>query len=177
MPPVSNAQFRLYLKASTNMKLTSEAAVNRVLYEGITNWVSLADFDESSMKAMAKNCKETIAAVTADLAAGIPTDEPQVPGTIISTQSIVRLVVACNAVKYYISIGRVPDLAHMGYTNTLSTFKIEYEAYEKLQKQKAPEVPDVKDSDNDKKIIKWVPIFMDCMSRTYGIKGPLSYVL
>ena len=177
MPPVSNAQFRLYLKASTNMKLTSEAAVNRVLYEGITNWVSLADFDESSMKAMAKNCKETIAAVTADIAAGIPTDEPQVPGTIVSTQSIVRLVVACNAVKYYISIGRVPDLAHMGYTNTLSSFKIEYEAYEKLQKQTAPEVPDVKDSDNDKKIIKWVPILLDCMSRTFGIKGPLSYVL
>jgi len=61
------------------MKLTSDAAVNRVLYEGITNWASLADFDESSMKAMAKNCKETIAAVTADVAAGITAD-PQVPG-------------------------------------------------------------------------------------------------
>jgi len=106
------------------MKLTLDAAVNRVLYEGITNWASLADFDENSMKVMAKNCKEIIAAVTADVAAGIATDEPQVPGTIVSTQSIVRLVVACNAVKYYISIGRVPDLAHMGYTNTLSELRL-----------------------------------------------------
>lgn len=65
----------------------------------------------------------------------------------------------------------------MGYINSLSAFKIEYEAYEKLQKEKAPAVPDVKDSDSVKKIIKWVPILMEYMSRTYGIKGPLAYVL
>lgn len=82
-----------------NIKLNSDADVTQTLYEGITNWISLADFDESNMKAMAKNCKETIPAVTADVAAGILVDEPAVPGTIVSTQSVVRLVVACNAVK------------------------------------------------------------------------------
>jgi len=129
MPPVSNQQFRLYLKQSSNIKLSSDVTVLRILYEGITNWDSLADFDESSMKAMAKNCKEMIPAITADIAAGIPADEPAIPGTVVSsTQSIVHLVIAYNSVKYYISVGIVVDLTCIGYTNNLSAFKIEYEA-------------------------------------------------
>ena len=54
--------------------------------------------------------------------------------------------------------------------------KIEYEAYEKLQKESSPDVPEVKDSDNKWKVITWAPIFIDCMSRTYGIKSPLVYM-
>ena len=33
------------------------------------------------------------------------------------------------------------------------------------------------DKDQDKKIIKWVPIFQDCASRTYGSRGPIDYIL
>ena len=176
MPPVTTAQFRLYLKSTPNMKLNTDAAVTRILYEGLTSFASLADFDASSIKALAKNCKETIPAVTADADAGIAVDEPQVLGTVVSTQSMVRLTIACNAVKYYIAVGRTPTPAILHYTNVLSTFKIEYEAYERLQKETSPDVPEVKDSDNERKVIKWAPIFMDCMSRTYGIKGPLAYV-
>lgn len=177
MPPVTTAQFRLYLKGTTNIKLSTDAAVNRILYEGITSFASLADFDADSIKTMARNCRETIPAMDADVDAGIAADEPEVRGTAISTQSMVRLTVASNAAKYYLSIGRTPNLALLHYTNVLATFKIEFEAYEKLQKEDAPEVPPVKDTDNERKVIKWAPIFMDCMSRTFGIKGPLSYVL
>jgi hypothetical protein len=177
MPPVATAQFRLYLKSATNIKLNTDAAVTRILYEGVTSFASLADFDADSIKTMARNCRETIPAATADPDAGIAEDEPEVRGTSISTQSMVRLTVACNATKYYLSIGRVPTLALLHYNNVLSSFKIEYEAYEKLQKEDAPDVPSVKDTDNERKVIKWAPIFMDAMSRTYGIKGPLSYVL
>ena len=65
----------------------------------------------------------------------------------------------------------------MKYNNVLKDFKIEFEALEKLKGQCIPEVPYVNDSDNDKLIIKWSPIFMDSMSRTFGIKCPLAYVL
>ena len=177
MPPVATAQFRLYLKGTTNMKMNTDAAVTRILYEGVTSFESLGDFDATSIKALAKNCRETIPAVALDRDAGILVDEPQVNGTVVSTQSMVRLTVACNATKYYLSVGRTPSLANLHYTNVLATFKVEYEAYEKLQKESAPDVPEIKDSDNERKVIKWAPIFMDCMSRTYGIKGPLAYVL
>jgi hypothetical protein len=151
--------------------------VTRILYEGITSFASLGDFDADSIKTMARNCRETIPAVTADVAAGIAENEPEVPGTTISTQSLVRLTVACNATKYYMSVGRTPTNATLHYNNVLSAFKVEFEAYEKLQKEDSPDVPSIKDTDNERKVIKWAPIFIDCMSRTYGIKGPLAYVL
>jgi hypothetical protein len=177
MPPATTPQFRLYLKSATNIKLNTDAAVTRILYEGITSFASLGDFDAESIKTMARNCRETIPAVAADQDAGILNDEPEVIGTTISTQSMIRLTVACNATKYYLSVGRVPTLAMLHYTNVLSAFKLEFEAYEMLKKEDAPDVPSIKDTDNERKVIKWIPIFRDCMSRTYGIKGPLAYVI
>ena len=149
MPPTATNAFRLFLKSNTNMKLQSDVAVNRILYEGVTNFNSLGDFDDASIKALAKNCRETIPAIAEDVAAGVQA-EAQVPGTVISTQSIVRLSVASKAVKYYIAVGRTPTAAMLHYDNILSAFKIEYEAYEKLQKEDTPTVPKVSDSDNDR---------------------------
>jgi hypothetical protein len=177
MPPATTPQFRLYLKSATNIKLNTNAAVTRILYEGITSFASLGDFDAESIKTLARNCRETIPAVQADPDAGIDADEPEVIGTTISTQSMIRLTVACNATKYYLSVGRVPVLAMLNYSNVLAAFKLEYEAYEMLKKEDAPEVPSIKDTDNERKVIKWIPIFRDCMSRTYGIKGPLAYII
>ena len=65
----------------------------------------------------------------------------------------------------------------MHYNNILSTFKIEWEAYSELRNADAPKVPKINDRDAKRKVIKWVPIFLDCMSRTFGAKGPLRYVL
>jgi hypothetical protein len=59
------------------MKLNTNASVNRILYEGITSFISLGDFDADSMKMMARNCRETIPAIAADDEAGI-LEEPAV---------------------------------------------------------------------------------------------------
>ena len=45
----------------------------------------------------------------------------------------------------------------------LSKFQVDFDHYEKLKKQDAPKVPVVKDSDADKKIINWAPVFVDCI--------------
>lgn len=176
MPPTTTNAFRLYLKSNPNMRLSSDVSVQRVLYEGITEYASLADFDKASLKELSRNCRASIPAVAEDVQAGIAA-EPEVPGTVISTQSLVRLQVASDAAKYYISIGRPLTADGMHYSNVLKDFKLEHDAYERLKEQDAPDIPDVKDSDKDKKIIKWAPIFLDCMSRTFGVKGPLAYVL
>ena len=65
----------------------------------------------------------------------------------------------------------------MSYTNVLSKFQVDFEHYERLKKQDDPKVPVVKETDTNKKIINWAPVFEDCMSRTFGLQGPLSYVL
>ena len=81
------------------------------------------------------------------------------------------------SVKYYTAVGRTPDESSMNYTDVLSKFQIDHEHYEKLKKQDAPKVPAVKGSDTEKKVIKWDPVFEDCMSLTIGLQGPTAYVL
>ena len=91
------------------MKLNSKLAVSRVLSEGVTDFDSLSDIDKESLKSLAKNCIQDIPKVTADQGAGIEA-EPAVKGTCISTVSTIRLLTACNAVKYYNLVCRTPNL-------------------------------------------------------------------
>ena len=176
MPPAVTASFRTWLKSSNNMKLNSDAAVTRITYEGITNYDSLQDFDKSSIESLPKTCINTIPAIPEDLAAGIAA-EPEVVGANISTISVRRLIVASNAANYYKSIGRTMASANMHYGNILSNFKVEWESYQDLKTKDEPTPPTINDRDNDRKIIKWAPIFHDCLGKMYGAHGPLAYIL
>ena len=176
MPPAVTNSFKAWLKASTNMKLSSDSAVTRITYEGITTFQSLEDFDKKAIQSLTSICKEKIPAITADAAAGIAA-EVEIPGANISSISVQRLIVAADAAKYYNSIGRVMSTGNMHYGNILASFKIEWEAYVALKNEDAPKPPTIRDQDNDRKVIKWAPIFQDCLARTYGSRGPLIYVL
>ena len=176
MPPTVTNAFRTWLKGNVNIKLSSDAAVTRVTYEGITNFESLTDFDKTSIEYLPRTCKERILAITPDIAAGIAA-EAEVPGANVGTISVRRLITAMKAARYYQSINRAMNSSNMHYTNVLSGFKVEEDAYADLLKKTEPEVPLINDKDNDRRVIKWAPNFLDCLSRTYGSKGPLVYVL
>ena len=176
MPPATTNAFKSWLKANPNMKLSSDAAVTRITYEGITSFTALLDFDKKSIERLPATCKESIPAIAEDRAAGIVA-EPAVPGANISSIAVRRLIIAVAAAKYYTSIGREMDASNMHYTNVLSKFKIEWESYEELKDNDEPETPLINDKDADKKVIKWAPIFIDSLARSYGARGPLSYVL
>jgi len=68
---IVTAAFRSWLKFSTNMKLSSDASVNRVIHEGISDFTSLIDFDKDTILYLFKVCKESIAAIPADPADNI----------------------------------------------------------------------------------------------------------
>jgi hypothetical protein len=170
------ANFKNWLKSSPNMKLSSEAAVNRVIKEGITTFEDLTDFDKKSLERLPATCKDTVPRIVADRENGIIA-EAEVPGANISSISVQRLIVAMHAAEYYTSITRTMVPANMHYTSVLKGFKVEWDSYQDLKSQDDPSVPLVNDKDNDRKIIRWVPIFIDCLTRTYGVRGPLAYVL
>ena len=170
------AAFKNWLKSSTNIKLSSDAAVTRVTHEGITNFESLLDFDKKSLQLLPSICKETVLAIQADPANNVSA-EPQVAGANISAISVQRLIIASYAVSYYHSISRAMTPANMHYTNVLMAFKVEWEAYQVVLDKDEPKVPKISDRDGDRKIIRWAPIFVNTLFRTYGSKGPLSYVL
>ena len=145
-------------------------------YEGITNYDSLTDFDKTSIGYLPRTCKEIISAMVEDLDAGISA-ETEVYGENIGSISIRHMIVAVNTTKDYTSIGRTMNSTNMHYTNELSKFKIEAETYVDLKEKDDPEVPMISDRDNNHKVIKWGPIFRNCLCRTYGTTGKLLYVL
>jgi uncharacterized protein YjaG (DUF416 family) len=175
MVVVTNA-FKSWLKSSTNMKLSSDASVLRLTHEGITNYDTLIDFDTKSIERLPTTCKETITAIVADEDAGV-TAEPAIAGANLSSISVRHLIVAVKASKYYTSIGRTMTAENMHYIRVLKQFKVEWDTYQNLRDQDEPDVPLISDKDGDRKVIKWVPIFLDTLTRTYGIHGPLVYVL
>ena len=172
----TSPQFRAWLKQATNMKLSSDASVARITHEGITDLESLRDFDKATITSLQRACSHAIAAIPVDLANGIQA-EAAVAASNVSTISIHRLIVASNAAKYYHSIGRTLSFPNMHYASVLSDFQDDFAAYEVLKKQDTPEVPKISDKDKDKKVINWMPRFEDAMSRTFGAKGPLMYVI
>ena len=174
--PITNAAFRNWLKGGNNMKLSTDSAVLRITHEGITDFRAFLDFDKESIEALPKACAKDIEAITADAPNNV-TAEAAVNAANISSIAVRRLLVAMHAAKFYESIGRVQDEINMHYTNVLKGFKEDFDAYVTLKKQDDPDVPLVNDKDKEKKVIKWVPIFEDTLSRTFGSKGPLIYVL
>ena len=79
----TSATFRSWLKASTNMKLSSDASVLRVTHEGITSYNTLVDFEKAVIKNLPRVCKVSIDAIPADIANTIQA-EAAVPGANVS---------------------------------------------------------------------------------------------
>jgi len=104
------------------MKISSDASVNRMIHEGITDFTSLIDFDKDTNVYLPKVCKESIAAIPADPANKI-TATAEIPGANVSSITVQRLLVACRATKYYDSINRGMTTGTMHSTNILSNFK------------------------------------------------------
>ena len=100
MPVVTTPEFREFLQSPDYIKLTTVAAVNRVLAEGLTDFASLEAFDKDHIKSLCKNVQNEIPKIVADANAGIVA-EPAIKGTNINMVSQIRLLPACNAVKYY----------------------------------------------------------------------------
>ena len=93
--------FKTWLKANTGMKLTTDSAVNRIIKEGLTGFDTLTDFDKKSIQNLPSICKETVAAIPEDVAAG-QAAEAAVPGANISTISTRRLIVATQQLVLYV---------------------------------------------------------------------------
>ena len=87
MPPAVTTSFKSWLKGNVNMKLSYDAVVNCLTYEGLITVDSLTDFDKTSIKYLLRTFKTTIPALTEDLPAG-STTEAEVLGANMGTISV-----------------------------------------------------------------------------------------
>jgi hypothetical protein len=152
MPETTQA-FKGWLKSSTNIKLSSDASVFRFTHEGITNFVSLSDFDKKSIENLPSVCKNSIPAIEADPTNSIA-PEASVVGANVSSISVSRLITATNAAKYYGSIAWTMNTQNMAYSSVLVTFKIEYEAYLSIKDDDDAKVPKINDKYHDRNVVR-----------------------
>mmetsp|Transcript_29643 Transcript_29643/g.45321 ORF Transcript_29643/g.45321 Transcript_29643/m.45321 type:complete len:161 (-) Transcript_29643:1644-2126(-) len=155
------AEFKAWLKASTNMKLSSNGAVLRLTKEGITNFESLTDFDKESIESLLRTYKETTRAITADAPNGIAA-ESSIPGAKpkFNLRSPSHHCYECCRVVYLYRKDNVSQIDGV----ILKPFKVEWDTYQDLHEQDEPDVPLINDKDIDRKVIKWAPIFFDCLT-------------
>ena len=140
----------------------SNTAVVCITYEGVTNFSSLTNFDKKIIEYLPTTHKQKIRAITNDPAAGI-TALLGIPVANTSLIVIFRLMMEVQAVKYYNSTIRTMNAINMHYKNVSSKFNIQWDTYDELKKEDDTYVPVINDNDNDRKLIKWLSIFNDCI--------------
>ena len=91
--------------------------------------------------------------------------------------SVSSLVVAVNAATHCGSIPRFTNSNNMNHLIVLATFKVEHEVFISMKDEDDSNVPNINDRHNDRKIIRWVPIFKDCLAISHSSVVPLNYVL
>lgn len=166
-----------WLKQGTNIGLATDEAIERIRYEGLTDYDSLVDYDRKSILALQTACQQTIPAIPGATAADPPV-RPQIPGVHVPMRSLLRLITAVHAAKYYRSIDRPLNGQGLHYNNVLATYEIERLAYESMKDEGSDmKVPLVQDKDGDRKIINWIPSFHDYCTTLFGAYGPLTYVI
>ena len=117
-----------------------------------------------------------IPVITDDLVDGISAEQ-EIAGANTSFISIRRLIITSYAAKYYLAVGRTMPNVNMHSANVLKDFKVDWEAYMTLKDNDAHQAASISDKDNDRKVIKRAPILKDCISHTFGHRGPLIYGL
>ena len=104
MPPTIIGNFKSCLKFNLNIELSSDAAVTRITYEGITNYDSFVEFDKKSIASLPSTCNEKIPAIIEDIVNGV-TIGVEISGENMFLISVPRLIVVSNTAKYFTSIG------------------------------------------------------------------------
>ena len=74
MPHVTNAQFRGWIKAAIDMKLSSDASVLLITYKELTNFDSFMDSDHERIESLGKLCINTIVDIIDDPLNGIQSE-------------------------------------------------------------------------------------------------------
>ena len=152
---------------------TPHDTVVQLQNEGIDTVDDLVDFDKTTIEQVAANLRRPAGRIpdpTPGAAAGAAI---RTPPFVFGAKSQKRLIVACELLRYYETVGRVVTAGNLQWTPTMKNFEVQWKALEK-KKDDDPEVPKITKA---LPIIKWSEAFQDYLSRKIGVRGiPHAYV-
>jgi hypothetical protein len=153
--------------------------VVQLAQEGIDTVDDLLDFDKDSLKQVADNLRRPGGRIP-DPLAGQPNGPPvgatlPTPPFVFGAKSQKRLLVACDLVRFYVTVGRPLTAGNLQWNPVMRNFGEQWKALKDKKEENDPDVPKIT---KELPIIKWSESFQDHLYRIPGVRYiPLVYVI
>ena len=180
--PITANQLTLFFEADAQMALPHSTRL-QLAQEGITTVRDLVDFDKDTIEQVSNNLRRPTGRITDPNYVApnpLPVPPPQAPTIpqppfVFGAKSQKRLLVACDLIRFYETIGRPLTAPNVMWDPTMRNFGEQWKA---LKGRKAEELPDTPQISKALPIIKWVETFKDHLQRCIGVRMiPLVYVV
>jgi hypothetical protein len=145
------AQTTLFFEGAAQMAIPN-ATVLELFNEGINTVDDLSEFDKDTIVQIAYNLRRP--------PAGAP--------FVLGAKSQKRLIVACELVIYYETVGRALTAPNLQWNTVMKNFEIQWTALMDKKSKDEPEKPKISKSLN---IMKWSEAFRDILHRCIGVRN------
>jgi hypothetical protein len=137
------------------------ATVVHLVTEGIDTVDDLSEFHKKDIENIAANLRRPVVQGAAPLTLG--------------AKSVKRLIVACDLVRYYDTIGRTMTPGNLQWNTVMKNFELQWKALEDKKDGDEPDTPKISKGLN---IMRWSEAFNDTLNRYIGVRMiPLAYVV
>lgn len=142
--------------------------------EGIETVDDLVDFDKVTLKQVAENLRRPGGRVPDTDPGAAPGATIPTPAFVFGAKSQMRLLAACDLVRYYETVGRDNTVGNIRWDPVVKNFAEQWKALTNRKTADDPEVPKISKTLS---VIKWTEAFTDFLHRHIGIRMiPLAYV-
>ena len=135
----------------------------------------LVDFNKDSLQQLADNLRCPGGHVPDPNPGAPPGSTIPTPPFVFGAKSQRRIAVACDLVKYYITVGHDITVANLQWNTIMKRFDIQWTALKEKKGDDSPETPKISKA---LPVIKWMEDFQDFLNRKIGNRNiPLAYII
>ena len=168
------AQTTTFFEHADQMGITN-ATMLQLQSEGITLVSDLVDFNTTSLQQLADNLRCPGGHVPDPNPAAQPGSTIPTPPFVFGAKSQRHIAVACDLVKYYITVGHDLTVANLQWNTVMKNFDIQWTA---LKEKKGDDSPETLKISKALPVIKWTEAFQDFLNRKIGnCNIPLAYII
>ena len=168
------AQMTTFFENANQMGIP-RATMLQLQSEGITLVSDLVDFSMTSLQQLADNLRCPDGCVPDPNPAAQPGSTIPTPPFVFGAKSQRHIAVACDLVKYYITVSHDLTMANLQWNTIMKNFDIQWTALKEKKGDDSPETPKMSKA---LPVIKWMEAFQDFLNRKIGNHNiPLAYII
>ena len=168
------AQMTTFFEHADQMGIP-HATVLQLLSKGITLVSDLADFNTTSLQQQVDNLRHPGGFVLDPNPAAPPGSTVPTPPTVFGAKSQRRIAVACDLVKYYITVSCDLTVVNLQWNTVMKNFDIQWTVPKEKKGDDSPETPKISKA---LPVIKQMEAFQDFPNRKIGNRNiPLAYFI